>query len=176
MTSPAPECPGRPKIAKSDASGLVHGGLHPGTRWSARIELPGEPATQGSKRAIVPAKTGKAVLIEANARLRPWQAELRAAMLEVAPPEPLPGAVKVFLRVGVVRPRSHYGTGRNAQLLKPGAPLWPPTGKDLDKIQRAIGDTGSGILWRDDRQIAAWEVRRQYDERPGIILSVLELR
>ena len=38
------------------------------------------------------------------------------------------------------RPRSHFGTGRNAGQLKPSAPFYVRTRPDLDKLARAVGD------------------------------------
>ena len=39
-----------------------------------------------------------------------------------------------------------------------------PTKPDLDKLERAIGDALTGIVFRDDSQIAWWSVWKVYGE------------
>ena len=144
--------------------------------WVGRTVIFGPAETQGSKRIGRAGKNGRPILVEDNPRLKSWRLELKYAMLETAPryPEPdgeyrpwLNRAVQVRLIVHVKRPRSHYGTGRNAETLKANAPTVPPTGKDLDKIQRAVGDAGTGVWWEDDAQIARWSASRVYAEGLG---------
>ena len=133
----------------------------------------GEAETQGSKRAFIPKGGGRPVLVEDNKDLKPWRSQLQAEMSHASGvrgigwervPFPRGSPVQVELLVYVKRPASHYGTGRNAGELKPSAPPIPPAGKDLDKIQRAVGDAGTGIWWLDDQQISGWIVRRRYAE------------
>jgi Holliday junction resolvase RusA-like endonuclease len=145
------------------------------TGWRASFTVYGEARSQGSKRLGRAGKDGKPILIEADPRLRPWQAEVREAMRRVAPPVPVLGPVAVQLVVYVARPRSHYGTGRHAGTRKRSAPWWPAAGKDLDKQARGLADCGTGLLWRDDRQIAVWRIFRLYDPRPRIEVLAWEL-
>jgi Holliday junction resolvase RusA-like endonuclease len=71
--------------------------------------------------------------------------------------EPLRGPVHVDVELVFARPKAHYGTGRNSELLKPSAPEVMSTGLDLDKGLRLIGDSLvlSGVIV-DDRQIFRW--------------------
>jgi crossover junction endodeoxyribonuclease RusA len=67
------------------------------------------------------------------------------------------------------RPAAHFGTGRNAHLLKPSAPARPvPKGKDDgDKLQRAVMDalTDAG-MWADDSQVVEWHGSKLYAVSP----------
>ena len=145
--------------------------------WSGEIEILGDVQTQGSKKAFSNKKTGRPIMVEANPKLKSWRSEVQAAMSQVAPETPLTGAVGVTMTIYVQRPLAHYGTGGKATTLKPSAPTLPATGKDCDKVARAIGDAGSGVWWRDDRGIAEWHVKRLYaeDGRTRITISAREM-
>lgn len=135
----------------------------PARSWRGEAVVYGAAATQGSKRAFVNPKTGRAVVVEDNKRLRPWRSEMTAAMLANRPPEPPACAMAVAVFVYVKRPRSHYRTGKFAHLERCGMPLTPPTGKDCDKILRGCLDAGTAAgWWRDDRQVALIQVERRY--------------
>ena len=97
-----------------------------------RFIVHGAPVPQGSKRIV------RGRLIDANKGLKPYRASVSAAAAEALglpteDPNALQraleglcvarGAVAVSLRFGLVRPRGHYGTGRNADVLKPSAPV-----------------------------------------------------
>lgn len=119
----------------------------------------GEPVGQGSK-----VKLSHGAMVDSNAkRLRPWRATVSAAAreaLEEMYPDgqvlPLFGRgvpVHVSLVFTFARPASHYGTGRNAAVLKPSAPAEHIGFPDVDKAQRAALDafTDAGVV-ADDRQ------------------------
>lgn len=144
-----------------------------------RFTVYGAARPQGSPRALV-GKNGRAFVTEdkRGARgYRSWRQEVSREMLAVAPATPLDEPVGVWFWVFVPRPKNQFGTGRNAAVLKPAAPERPSTGIDLDKLQRCLGDAGTGILWRDDSRIAEWHVYRRYaDEGPErIIVDVRRL-
>lgn len=111
-----------------------------------RLTVIGEPIPQGSKT-----RWGS----EDNPRTAPWRATVAAAAAAANPAGEL-WALPLELRVVFVfpRPKSHYGTGRNANVLKPSAPaLYKVSKPDGDKLMRAIGDSLTGTLVRDDAYI-----------------------
>ena len=129
----------------------------------------GTPAPQGSKNAYV--RGGRAVLVDANARLKPWRATVRAAAEEAiadAGWEMLDEPCHVYL--GFTMPR-------------PQRPLWdvPAVKPDLDKITRAVFDalTDAGV-WRDDSRVVSMEVTKKYEgedgEVPGVWVEVQALK
>ncbi len=120
------------------------------------IVVYGIPAPQGSK-----APYGG----ESNPRTKPWRAAVTAeAAAEMEGRAPLDGPVKVRAEFYFPRPKSHYGTGKNAVHVKDAAPDFHSVKPDGDKLARAIGDALTGIVFRDDSQIAVWRIVKRYGE------------
>ena len=117
----------------------------------------GEAAPQGSKT-----RTKFGGIREANPRTRPWrQAVAAEALLTMGGRGPRDEAVELLIRYYFPRPLGHYGSGRNADLLKPSAPVHKLTAPDTSKLNRAAEDAMSGIVYRDDAQIVhtdAWKL------------------
>ena len=131
--------------------------------------IPGKPQAQGSKRLV-----GKH-MIESNGSLAPWRADAIAVMHD---PSRKPVTAPVSVRVEFVypRPRSHFGTGKNADVLKPSAPTYKTSAPDTDKLCRAVGDAleQAGVI-RSDALIAAWTASKTYGRLPLTRLHVTEL-
>lgn len=138
-----------------------------GSAWAGTAVVYGPPASMGSKRAFVSKKTGKAFVADASSKkLRTFQEGVRDQMRECKPDAPLLGPVSITVIMVMRRPKSHYGTGRNAEVLKADAPKWCTTKPDVDKVLRAICDCGTGIWWRDDAQVCAGGFLKEY-AKPG---------
>ena len=134
---------------------------------SVRLIVPGVPAPQGS---LVRTKFG---VRDANPATRPWRAAISAeAAAAMNGTRMLTGPVKVRAELQLPRSKSHYGTGRNAGVLKASAPLYCETKPDADKLARAIGDALTGIVFRDDSQIVMWEIVKRYGDPAGCVVSV----
>jgi Holliday junction resolvase RusA-like endonuclease len=86
-----------------------------------------------------------------------------------------PQAVALRIRVVFVmpRPKYHYGTGKNAGILKPDAPALHTVKPDGTKLMRSTEDALTGILWIDDAIIADQGARKVYGSKPGAFI-VLE--
>jgi len=119
--------------------------------WSLRVN--GVPVPQGSKTSFRHSKTGKVVMVDANKNLAAWRAlvSARARSAWGVDRPPLAGPVIVTALFYLPRPKGHYGTGRNAGVLKPSAPVYPAVKPDLDKLVRAVFDSlkVAGV-WADD--------------------------
>jgi Holliday junction resolvase RusA-like endonuclease len=75
------------------------------------------------------------------------------------------------------RPKSHYGTGKNANILKPSAPKYPITKPDRDNCQKFIYDVCNGLVWDDDSRIVDGTPRKRYDNnnpRTEIEIEVMD--
>jgi len=75
------------------------------------------------------------------------------------------------------RPKGHYGTGRNAGILKDWALDLMPTGKpDVLKLGRAIEDAMNGVVYLDDSQIVEEHLSKVYGAKPGakVIIQTFE--
>lgn len=129
----------------------------------------GTPVPQGSKNAYV--RGGRAVLVDANARLKPWRALVREAAEEAiadAGWETLDEPCRVYLGFTMSRPRR---------------PRWdvPAVKPDLDKLARAVFDalTDAGV-WRDDSRVVDMKVTKRYEgedgEIPGVWVEVEPLK
>lgn len=131
--------------------------------------IPGIPQQQGSKQF----RNGHGY--EANKKLGPWRKDALACAADAKGNNEGPlfaGPVEVSLVCYFPRPASHYGTGRNAGVLKPSAPHWHASAPDLDKLQRALGDvlTQSQVVL-DDRLIVAWVAHKRYGD-PRMLVTV----
>jgi crossover junction endodeoxyribonuclease RusA len=149
-----------------------------GAVTDVRIEffVPGRVVPQGSKRHV-----GGGRMIEAAKGLRDWRhAVTDAAWTYRLERTAITGPVRVELTFILARPKSHYGTGRNADRVKPTAPERPTTKPDVDKLARAVLDalTAAGI-WRDDSQVVHLDALKTYvtgyAPTPGVHINVKEL-
>jgi Holliday junction resolvase RusA-like endonuclease len=153
----------------------------------------GHPAPQGSKRGFVNKHTGRVVMREQSDRLGPWREAVKNRALAAAVRlDEVTDATRWVLDEPVVadmvftfaRPRSHYRTGRNAHLLRDGAPARPDGAPDLSKLARAVEDalTDAGV-WRDDARVVEYgrlaKVYAREDgdalDRPGAVIRVWRL-
>lgn len=131
-----------------------------------RFFVPGLPIAQGSKRHV-----GHGIMVEMSKKLPAWRNDVRLAGIEAMGQRP-PLADAVFLHLTFVfpRPKAHFGTGRNAGQLKPTAPVHVTKAPDLDKLVRAVGDALTGIVWRDDAQVAVLEAHKVFGIHPQVQL------
>lgn len=131
---------------------------------SISFTIYGIPAPQGSKNQF-----GS----ESNPRTKPWRASVAAEAAAAMGDRTLHhGPVKLTIRFGFPRPKSHYRTGRYSHLLRDDAPEWKDTAPDLDKLERAVLDALSGICYRDDRQVAKTDSAKFFAEKSGVWISV----
>lgn len=80
----------------------------------------------------------------------------------------LDGPLKLTLVFCRTRPKSHFGTGRNAGKLKESAPRLPVTRPDTVKLTRAVEDALTGVVWRDDSQVTTHVLLKRYRERYSV--------
>lgn len=133
--------------------------------------VPGIPAPQGSKRHV-----GGGRMVESSKRLPGWRSDVAwRATQAMSGQQAIPRgvAVRVDLRFNFTRPRGHYGTGRNADRLKPTAPQHHTVKPDVDKLERAILDALTGVVWHDDSQVVCVTKWKVYDDRqPGASIAI----
>lgn len=134
--------------------------------------VPGVPVPQGSKSAFV--VKGRAVVTESNrAKLKPYRASVAdAAAAAMNGGGLVTGPVRLQLVLHFPRPKSHYGRGSQAAVLRADAPAYVATRPDAGKVARAIEDALTGIVWRDDSQVADLRVVKMYGDPPQALVSV----
>lgn len=87
--------------------------------------------------------------------------------------KPLEGALCLYLGFYFKRPRSHFGTGRNANKLKPSAPKHPSSkNKDLDNLIKFVLDCFNGIVFVDDKQVVEIIAFKAFGDQPRTYVSV----
>jgi Holliday junction resolvase RusA-like endonuclease len=141
------------------------------------VTVYGDPKTKGSVTAFIPRRGDGSMVTRPNgdpmvvktddtgARGKQWLttvAEKVALEMQASGMPAVAPKVPIVLEMVFYRPRaaSHYGTGRNADLLKASAPAYPATKPDVDKLTRAILDALKGVAWHDDGQVIgapAWK-------------------
>ena len=87
----------------------------------------------------------------------------------------LAGALLIRARFYMPRPKGHYGTGRNADRLKPSAPMYPTTKPDATKLFRGVEDALRGVVFRDDGQVVEQHVSKRYGEPARAEISVVKV-
>lgn len=135
----------------------------------------GVPASAGSKRAFV-SKSGKVSMVDTCKAGPSWRESVRSRAFEVVPRNPrvplILDPIELYCVFYCVRPRNHYGTGRNSDVLKPNAPLFPTKPPDTTKLVRAVEDALNMFVWRDDSQVVVQVARKLYGPRPGCEVTI----
>lgn len=134
--------------------------------------VPGVPAPQGSKRAVTRGR--EVVLIEMSKRVKPWRQAV-ATVASLHPPLPAGSPLHLVVTFRMPRPKAHYGTGRNAAVLKASAPSLVARTPDLDKLLRSTCDglTESGLIGDDSLIVAVTALKRYADgARTGAHITV----
>lgn len=136
--------------------------------------VPGLAKTSGSKNAFYNKKTGKTVITPANPKQKDWQAGVKwFAKQEFAGQDLWDGPICMSMAFIQVRPKGHFGTGRNAGKLKDWAKHRMPTGKpDLLKLGRAVEDAMNSVVYIDDSQIVEEHLRKAYGDKPGVYITI----
>lgn len=136
-----------------------------------RFTVPGAAAPQGSKRAIKLRGSGRVVLVESSAKVKPYRAVVALAAREAWNRPPTGKAVYVRVAFTFARPKSHH-TSKGA--IRSGAPDFP--GKpDIDKLCRAVLDALTGVVYGDDAQVVRLEATKDYGDTPGTAIEICEM-
>lgn len=144
---------------------------------SASFWVQGIPRPKGSMVAFKSATTDRIIMQPRNPKdLRAWTADIGHAAMQAWHGVPSMRGIDLFLRFHLPRPKSHYGTGRNVDKLKDSAPVIPIVQPDFDKLTRAVCDALTGIIYRDDAQVATAHIYKLYAVTvPGIEIVVKEM-
>lgn len=154
-------------------------------RRAVRLEVLGVPGAKGSARAFINRKTGRAFVAPGGAKsteqkIAAWSTAVREAAARALGVLETPPFVETALAVTIVfhmqRPKSHYGTGKNAGTLKPDAPARPTSKPDIDKIARSTLDALTGGVFDDDSRIADLSLSKRWASpgRSGATITIAE--
>jgi Holliday junction resolvase RusA-like endonuclease len=118
----------------------------------------GIPVPQGSKTAMV--VNGRAVMFEANKKHKAWRDHVKATVGTLETPSTQP--VRVELQFWFEKPKT---VKRNHMSVKP----------DIDKLSRSVLDAITGGILKDESQVVILNARKEYGEKPGVLIRVMEI-
>ena len=141
--------------------------------------VPGIPKTAGSKKYMGHnKKTHKPIIIDTCEKGGDWRAAVQAFAVKACDGKPLmSGPIYLHTSFYFARPKAHYGTGKNAQVLKPSAPKHHTKKPDTTKLLRAVEDALKGVIWHDDSQVIKQMTCKEYvcryaDDKPGAYVYI----
>lgn len=121
------------------------------------VEVEGDPRPQGSKVGFI--VSGKVVMTEGRGPqlklFRAWRKTVKAAAKEAMIGPLLTGPVTVDITFRLRRPM----TVERA---------YPSIAPDLDKLTRAVFDSLTGTVWKDDSLVVGMVVRKLYAENQPV--------
>jgi Holliday junction resolvase RusA-like endonuclease len=100
-------------------------------------------------------------------RLRLWRHAINDEARKHADGKLIEGPVTMSVHFKLLKPKS-------APKKKRTWPIGKMSG-DLDKLARAVGDALTGVLFVDDCQIIEWLVSKDYGDKPGAMVTVIEM-
>jgi len=150
------------------------------TMQSVRFTVHGIPRPAGSKKAFYNAKLGRSMVVDANDNSRPWKALVSDAAIQAMTDAngylpPLTGPLLVEITFWMPRPKSHFGTGKRAEVLKPSAPRFHTSAPDALKLARGVEDAMQGICYLNDSQIAVEILQKPYGSPARCEVRVVQI-
>ncbi|GAB2714792.1 RusA family crossover junction endodeoxyribonuclease [Streptomyces bullii] len=146
------------------------------------LTVHGTPGPQGSKT-----RNAAGAMYESSAKVKPWREAVKHAALDALAHDeawqPLCEAVLLEVVFTLRRPKGHYGTGRNAGVVKASAPQLPTGKPDTDKLLRSTQDAlkDAGVLL-DDSVVTDTSAAKRYVltgadalSHPGAVIRVWRL-
>jgi len=133
---------------------------------STRIEffVHGHPVAQPRARATA---RGKHAHVYNPPTADVWKALVAVAARPYLPEKPFIGPIWLTLEFAMRRPKSHYGTGRNENRLKPAAPRYHTFKPDLSNLAKAVEDALTYVgMWHDDSQVFGGSISKGWASIP----------
>ena len=154
------------------SSGSKQGGSSSG-QWFEPVEIfiLGRARPAGSKRAVA------SRVFADNPHVMSWMQEVRSAADKAMQGRALIDKPVCFSACFYfARPKSHYGSGRNASELKPSAPEHMVHKPDLTKLVRAAEDALTKTVWTDDSLVCRFGViqKRYSDDGREFVTLLVE--
>lgn len=150
----------------------------------------GTPAPAGSKRGFPIRRNDGSIgvaMAPDSKKQKPWMAKVSVAARQYIDKEmsfcesdmfytPTRKPVRLTLNFCFLRPKSHYGTGKNIENVKHSAPTHHTKKPDLTKLIRAVEDALTGVVWVDDSQVIEQFTRKSYSDCEGVWIEVEEIK
>lgn len=126
--------------------------------------VPGDPVPQGSWVAFLAKHSGKAMAKPSNEKkLNAWRAQINQAAQKIWQDEPFDGPMFVWL------------TFRFAKLKSRPDDVWKISAPDLDKLERAVYDALTKVVYTDDARVVMGMQSKIYSDEPGVLVHVAKV-
>lgn len=135
------------------------------------IRVYGLPGPQGSKRYVGQSKTGRGIMVESSAKVKPWREAVKWAAIQSGA-KGLDGPLWVSMVFTLPKPKSAPKKRRT----------WPATKPDVSKLARSTEDalTDAGA-WADDARVVEYlRLAKVYPgedrdalDRPGCLITIM---
>lgn len=139
--------------------------------------VPGTPVPKGSAKGFYIKALNRVAIVQDNAaKQKPW-ASMIAVVAQEFFAKPIEGPVMISMAFKMPRLKGHFGSGKNAGVLKGGAPIYHVSKPDCDKLQRCVWDALTGIAWKDDSQVSVVaHASKKYADNPGVFIKISEIK
>jgi Holliday junction resolvase RusA-like endonuclease len=140
------------------------------------FDVRGLPKPAGSKRAFYIEKLKRSVIVEAS-KNKDWIGDVKGCALRAMHgKDKLEGPLELTIQFWMPRPKHHFGNNRKqGTYLKATSPTFHESKPDSTKLLRCIEDALTGIVWKDDCQVARTIVEKIYSETPGARVKIITL-
>lgn len=147
------------------------------------ITVYGSPAPQGSKRFVGHAKSGRGILVESSAKVKPWRQDVRAAAIEAISNIPESTRARDFCYFGALEVHMIF-TLAKPKCARKKYRTWPDKKPDLSKLVRSTEDalTDAGV-WEDDARIVRCVASKCYPgegfdslDIPGAVIHIRQVK
>jgi Holliday junction resolvase RusA-like endonuclease len=136
---------------------------------SIRFHVRGLPVPQGALKVGI--ANGRAHLFNRSpGPLSDWRHAVASVAQSHAPKELWEGPVALSLAFGLPRPKSRpttVGRGKKKRTIR----IWPDRRPDVDKLIRAVLDSLTLVIFRDDSQVVQVHATKDYGV-PGVKVEV----
>jgi len=139
------------------------------------FEVHGKASPSGSKKAFVHNRTGKVIVMDTAKNKDIWQNMVslmaRKAVSEQSWPKQSQ-AVSLSVVFRFRRPKSHFRSGKNFNVMKATSPLYHTQKPDLTKLVRCLEDALTGVVWNDDCQVIETKACKEWGDEDIALVKV----
>ena len=139
------------------------------------IFIPGIPQSRGSKKSFPIKRANGSIgvaVTDNNPKSKQWMQMIALAVYKQMGEGVYSGQITLDVEFVMPRPKSHYRTGKRSNELRDNAPHAHTSKPDRGKLLRAVEDALTGIVYRDDSQVWAGQVKKVYGDNPGVLITV----
>ena len=88
---------------------------------------------------------------------------------------PISNPICIDMLFYMLRPKSHFGTGRNKEILKKTAPYVHFSKPDIDNLEKMVYDCLNQMAWMDDSLIVESRAKKVYSRNPRTEITIVEV-